>query len=87
MIETTLKIDGMMCEMCESHINLAIRNNLKIKKVSSDYKKGQVTILSEEELPLEMIEKTLEDTGYRILARTSKTVEKQSLFNSIFGKK
>ena len=30
MIKTTLKIDGMMCGMCESHINDTIRNSFKM---------------------------------------------------------
>lgn len=29
MIKTTLKIDGMMCGMCESHMNDVIRQNFK----------------------------------------------------------
>ena len=33
MIKTTLGIEGMMCGMCESHINNAIRNNFKVKKL------------------------------------------------------
>ena len=33
MIQTTLKIDGMMCGMCESHINDAIRKDFSVKKV------------------------------------------------------
>ena len=28
MIETILKVDGMMCGMCESHVNDAVRNAL-----------------------------------------------------------
>lgn len=28
MIKTTLKIDGMACGMCESHINDAVRKSL-----------------------------------------------------------
>ena len=35
MIKTTLKIDGMMCGMCESHMNDLIRKNFKVKKVTS----------------------------------------------------
>ena len=31
MIKTTLKIDGMMCGMCESHMNDVIRINFKRK--------------------------------------------------------
>ena len=26
------KIDGMMCGMCESHMNDMVRNNFKVKK-------------------------------------------------------
>ena len=29
MIKTTVKVDGMMCGMCESHINDAIRRELR----------------------------------------------------------
>ena len=35
MIKTTLKIDGMMCGMCESHMNDLIRKNFQVKKVTS----------------------------------------------------
>lgn len=34
MVKTTLKIDGMMCGMCESHVNDAIRNAFPVKKVT-----------------------------------------------------
>ncbi len=37
-------IDGMMCGMCESHINDAVRNNFKVKKVSSSHGKGRTVI-------------------------------------------
>lgn len=39
MIKITLKIDGMMCEMCESHVNDIIRNNFNVKKVASSHSK------------------------------------------------
>ena len=37
MYETKVKIDGMMCGMCESHINDAIRNAFAVKKVSASH--------------------------------------------------
>ena len=38
MIKTTLKIDGMMCGMCESHVNDAIRKAFPaVKKVTSSH--------------------------------------------------
>ena len=51
MIKTTLKIDGMMCNMCEAHINDAIRRNFDVVKVKSNRKKKETII--ESKLPLD----------------------------------
>ena len=50
MVKTTLKIDGMMCGMCESHVNDAIRNAFPVKKVTSSHSKGETVIISVEAL-------------------------------------
>ncbi|MBQ3986594.1 MAG: cation transporter, partial [Oscillospiraceae bacterium] len=50
MIKTTLKIDGMACTMCESHVNDAVRKVADVSKVSSSYKKGITEIVSAEPL-------------------------------------
>ena len=50
MIKTTLGIDGMMCGMCESHMNDAIRNNFKVKKVNSSHTNKTTEIISEGQL-------------------------------------
>ena len=34
MIETTLKIDGMMCGMCEAHVSDVIRSKFNIRRLS-----------------------------------------------------
>ena len=52
MIKTTLKIDGMMCGMCEAHMNELIRNNFKVKKVSSSAKDGETVVISEDALDI-----------------------------------
>ena len=42
MIKTTLKIEGMMCSMCEAHINDVIRKAVPgAKKVSSSHGCGR----------------------------------------------
>lgn len=46
MIETIVRVDGMMCGMCESHINDAVRNHFQVKKVSSSHTKGRTVIQS-----------------------------------------
>ena len=46
MNKITLKIDGMMCGMCEAHINDTIRKVYpKAKKVASSHSKGETTFL------------------------------------------
>ena len=78
MYKTTLKIDGMMCGMCEAHINDVIRKNVpSAKKVSSSHAKG-VTVFESEILPDgEMLKKAIAETGYELLDMESETVEKK----------
>ncbi|MBO4639581.1 MAG: FeoB-associated Cys-rich membrane protein [Treponema sp.] len=63
---TILEIDGMMCQMCESHVNDAIRNNFKVKDVKSSHKTGLTQIQSDEVLDEELLRKTVEETGYKV---------------------
>ena len=46
MLKITLGVDGMMCGMCESHVNDAVRKAFPVKKVTSSHGKGQTVILS-----------------------------------------
>ena len=84
MYQTTVKIDGMMCSMCESHINDAVRKAFTVKKVTSSHTKGESVILSETPLEEAAVRSTLEPTGYRVLGFECKPYEKKGLFH--FGK-
>ena len=55
MIKTTVEVNGMMCGMCESHVNEAVRKNFTVKKVQSSHTKGKTEILSEEALDQEKL--------------------------------
>ena len=66
MIQTTLSIDGMMCGMCESHINDCIRSSFAVKKVTSSHSKGQTVILSEEPLDEDKLKDVIKETGYEL---------------------
>ena len=55
MYKTTLKIDGMMCGMCESHINDTIRKAAPVKKVTSSHTKGEAVVLTDEPLDIEAV--------------------------------
>ena len=50
MYKTTVNVEGMMCGMCESHVNDAIRNAFKVKKVKSDHGKKLTVIESDSPL-------------------------------------
>ena len=63
MVKTTLGIDGMMCGMCESHMNDAIRNNFDVKKVTSSHSKKQTEVISEEALDEGKLKEVVEKTG------------------------
>lgn len=65
--QIVIKIDGMKCGECESHVNDIIRRNFKIKKVSSSHRTGEVKILTIEELNVRDIENKLMSYGYKII--------------------
>ncbi len=85
MTKTTLKIDGMMCGMCESHVNDAIRNAFEVKKVTSSHSKGETVIISEEPLDNDRIEETIKSTGYTLKGVETEPYKKEGLL-SMFKK-
>ena len=80
MYQTTVKIDGMMCGMCESHVNDAIRAKLSVKKVRSSHKKGETVIISENELTKQMVSAALDGSGYTVMNVICEPYEKKGLF-------
>lgn len=80
MIKTTVEIDGMMCGMCESHVNDAIRKACKVKKVNSSHTKGCTVIESEQPLNENDLRRAIGDTGYEVKSVTSEEVEKKGFF-------
>lgn len=83
MVQITLKIDGMACGMCESHVNDAVRSKFPVKKVTSFHTKGETVILSEEDISEEALRAAIEPTGYRVLGYASAPYEKKGLFGHL----
>ena len=84
MYEIDLKIDGMMCGMCESHINDTVRKALPVKKVTSSHSRGETVILAEEAISEDACRAAIEPTGYEMKGYACKPYEKKGLFH--FGK-
>ena len=81
MVETILKVDGMMCGMCESHINDVVRKTANVNKVSSSHTKGETVIVSEKELDIEKLKQAIADTGYTVTGAETKPYEKKGFFS------
>ncbi|MDD4849971.1 MAG: ATPase P [Gemmiger sp.] len=87
MVKTTLKIDGMMCGMCESHVNDSIRKSFAVKKVTSNHSKGETVIVSEAPLAEDQLKSCTAAIGYTVRAITSEPYEKKGLFGWFGGGK
>ena len=69
MNKITVKIDGMMCGMCEAHICDTIRKAFPdVKKVSASKKSGEASFLSDNEISEELLKKAKELGADWILA-------------------
>lgn len=67
MIRITVQVDGMMCGMCEAHVNDAVRKHLTVKKVTSNHKKKETVILAEQDIPDARLESVITESGYTFL--------------------
>lgn len=82
MIKTTVKVDGMMCGMCEAHVADAIRNAFPdAKKVSASRAKKEATFLSEEAPDEQAIKDVIAATGYDFISVSSEEYKKKGLFS------
>lgn len=84
MFKVTLKIEGMMCSMCESHINDTIRQHFKVKKVKSSHSKGITEIITDERLDEDALCEEICKTGYKVLNLKTEPYEKRGF---LFGRK
>ena len=86
MIRTTVRVSGMVCGMCEAHMNDAIRSAFRVKKVSSSRSKGETVIESEKPLDHEKLRQIINNAGYLMLFATEEEIAKKSLIRSILGR-
>lgn len=84
MLKIIMKIDGMMCGMCESHINDAVRRKFPVKKVTSSHSKGETVILTENDIDESCLRAAIGATGYEVKSISREPYTKKGLFH--FGK-
>ena len=81
MLKITVKVDGMMCGMCEAHVNDAVRKAFQVKKVTSSHSKGETVILTENDIDEAALRTAIGATGYEVKTVTREPYEKKGLFH------
>ena len=74
-----LGIDGMGCGMCELHVEEAISNIYKVKRIKASHIKNNLIVITELNLSEDDFKKALHPTGYRITS-FERTVAVKKLF-------
>ncbi len=80
MIKTIVRSEGMMCHMCESHVNNAVKKNFKVKSVESSHESGETEIISVDVPDEAKLREVIEAEGYKVLSVSNENVEKKGFF-------
>jgi copper chaperone CopZ len=80
MMKTTMKIDGMMCGMCEVHVCDAIRKAVPTaRKVVASRSKREASFLTDAAVDPVSLKAAIDATGYNCLGIESAPYEKKGL--------
>ena len=80
MYKTTIEVNGMMCGMCESHVNDAVRNAMTVKKVTSSRGKRETVVITDDEPDAEALRAAISATGYEVGGIKTEPYVKKGLF-------
>lgn len=72
----TIEVRGMMCAMCESHVNDAVRRALPVKSVRSSRAKNETVVLAEQALDEVALRAAITATGYEAGGITRQQAQK-----------
>ena len=86
MKKVTLKIDGMMCGMCEAHVSDAIRKAADVQKVTASHTDGTAEVICDDSVDVEVLKAAVEKDGYKVLDVAQEEYEKKGLFAKMFKK-
>jgi Cu2+-exporting ATPase len=67
-MKKTMKIEGMMCGHCEAHVKKALENLSEVTAAEVSHVSGEAQVTLAEEIPEEVLRKTVEEEGYQVVA-------------------
>ena len=66
-MKTTLKIEGMMCQHCQKHVQEALSAMNGVTAVSVDLDGGKTDVEASRDIPTEEFAKVIADAGYKLV--------------------
>jgi len=67
MMEKNIKIEGMMCGHCEARVKKCLEEIEGVKEAIVSHETGTATVISDTEIPDEVLKKVVEDQGYTVV--------------------
>ena len=81
MDKIVLEIDGMVCGMCEAHVNATVRLAVpSARRVKSSRKTGKTEFFSGDPVDFSALEAALRSTGYALLSHEVLLEKEKSFF-------
>ncbi len=87
MKKIVMTVDGMMCGMCEAHVNDAVRKAAAVKSVESSHSQNRTTVIAEDDADVNAISQAIKAEGYNVTDVKVEPFEKRSAFSKLFSKK
>lgn len=82
MKQVNLKIDGMHCSMCESHVIDCVRKGLpSAKKIKANHHSGLLSFVVEDDVDYTPAIDNVTKDGYKVLENTSEEYVKKGFFS------
>ena len=81
MIKITLSVEGMMCKMCEAHVNDAINKTFSDVKVSSSHQNNQTVVLTKNNIDIDALKQVIVSEGYKVGEIVVEEQKKKGLFS------
>ena len=66
-MEKTLKVEGMMCPHCEARVKKCLEELAGVQEAIPSHESGTVVITLSAEVADDVLKKTIEDQGYKVL--------------------
>ncbi len=86
MFKTCVKIDGMMCPMCEKHMTEGFEEMLDAQSIVSSYKAKESIIISNAAPSEDDVKSAVEKAGYTFISMDTEPYEKKGVFSKLFKK-